>query len=31
VQERIPEICDVEIESADQLDDADKLKEKPGW
>lgn len=31
LQERIPEICDVEIESADQLDDADKLKEKPGW
>jgi hypothetical protein len=30
LQERIPEICDVEVESADQLDDADKLQEKAG-
>ena len=29
--ERIPEICDVEVEDAAQLDDADKLEKKPGW
>jgi hypothetical protein len=29
--ERIPEICDVEVEDAAQLDDADKLEAKPGW
>ena len=28
--ERIPEICDVEVEDAAQLDDADKLEAKPG-
>ena len=29
--ERIPEICDVEVEDVAQLDDADKLEKKPGW
>ena len=30
--ERIPEICDVEIEDPAQLDDADKIKERAsGW
>ena len=28
--ERIPEICDVEVEDVAQLDDADKLEAKPG-
>ena len=28
--ERIPEICDVEVEDAALLDDADKLEAKPG-
>mmetsp|Transcript_28969 Transcript_28969/g.86487 ORF Transcript_28969/g.86487 Transcript_28969/m.86487 type:complete len:135 (+) Transcript_28969:96-500(+) len=29
--DRIPEICDVAIEDAEQLDDADKLAEKTNW
>lgn len=31
LQERIPEICDVEIEDMSQLDDADKITEKASW
>ena len=32
LQDRIPEICDVEIEDPAQLDDADKIKERgSGW
>ena len=31
LQERIPEICDVSVEDAAQLDDADAVQEKTNW